>query len=124
MTAALEASTFAQEPAYSVIREADERLRSRLGNIAAESANALRRAGLIATTHVVDGDPREVILTAAEVTGADTIFVGARGHGPASETNFTNQLVDFAIDFYDGFTRVPSSDRAHSRMGRGASFRR
>ncbi|HMF03100.1 MAG TPA: universal stress protein [Terriglobia bacterium] len=97
-----------------------KRLRFRLGNIAAESANALRRAGLIATTHVVDGDPREVILTAAEVTGADTIFVGARGHGPASETNFTNQLVDF----YDGFTRVPSSDRAHSRSGRGASFRR
>jgi nucleotide-binding universal stress UspA family protein len=80
-TTSLEASTFAQEPAYSVIREADERLRFRLGNIAEESANALRRAGLIATTRLVDGDPREAILTAAEVATADTIFVGARGLG-------------------------------------------
>ena len=78
---ALEANTFAQEPAYSVIREADERLRFRLRNIAGEAANALGRAGLIATTHVVDGDPREAILTAAEVGKADMIFVGARGLG-------------------------------------------
>jgi nucleotide-binding universal stress UspA family protein len=77
----LEASTYAQEPAYSVIREADERMRLRLGNVAAEAANALRRAGLIATTHVVDGDAREAILTAAELSSADTIFVGARGLG-------------------------------------------
>lgn len=81
MTAALEASTFAQEPAYSVIRAADERLRVRLGNIIEESANALRRAGLIATTRLVDGDPREAILAAAEVARADTIFLGARGLG-------------------------------------------
>jgi len=80
-TSALEANTFAQEPAYSVIREADERLRFRLGNIAGEAANALGRAGLVATTHVVDGDPREAILTAAEVGKADMIFVGARGLG-------------------------------------------
>jgi nucleotide-binding universal stress UspA family protein len=78
---AMDASTFAQEPAYAVIREADERLRFRLENIAAESANALRRAGLIATTHVVEADPREAILTAAELAGADAIFVGARGLG-------------------------------------------
>jgi nucleotide-binding universal stress UspA family protein len=81
VTTALDESTFAQEPAYSVIREADERLRFRLRNIAAESANALRRAGLIATTHIVNGDPREAILTAAEVALADTIFLGARGLG-------------------------------------------
>src|SRR5262249_30255549 len=80
-TTPLDASTFAQEPAYSVICEADDRLRLRLGKIAAESANALRGAGLIATTHVVDGDPREAILLAAELTSADSIFVGARGHG-------------------------------------------
>jgi nucleotide-binding universal stress UspA family protein len=79
---ALDASTFAQEPAYSVIRTADERLRFRIESIAAESANALRRAGLIATTHVVEGDPREAILTVAEVSKADAIFVGARGLGP------------------------------------------
>src|SRR5262249_436543 len=80
-TTALEASTFAQEPAYSVIREADERLRFHLGSIAAEAANALGGAGLIAKTYVVDGDPREAIMTAAEVTRADMIFVGARGLG-------------------------------------------
>jgi nucleotide-binding universal stress UspA family protein len=81
ITEDLDASTFAQEPAYSVIREADEQLRVRLGKIATESADALRRAGLIATTHVVEGDPRETILMAAWAAGADTIFVGARGHG-------------------------------------------
>ena len=81
VTTALDASTFAQEPAYSVIREADERLRQRVGNIASESANVLRRAGLITTTHLVDGDPRETILTAADIAKADTIFLGARGDG-------------------------------------------
>ena len=81
VTGALEASTFAQEPAYSVIRQADERLRLHLENIAAGSANALRRAGLITTTHVVEGDPREAILAAAELMKADAIFVGARGLG-------------------------------------------
>src|SRR5204863_9585777 len=77
----LDASTFAQEPAYSVIRQADERLRFRLRNIAAESVNALRRAGLTATSAVIDGDPREVILDEAERSCADAIFVGARGMG-------------------------------------------
>jgi nucleotide-binding universal stress UspA family protein len=81
VTTELEASTYAQEPAYSVIREADEQMRFRLGNIAAESANALRRSGLIASTHVVEGDPRDAILAAAEHAKADTIFVGARGLG-------------------------------------------
>jgi nucleotide-binding universal stress UspA family protein len=78
---ALEANTFAQEPAYSLICEADERMRFRLENIASESANVLRRAGLLVTSSVVDGDPREAILTAAEYLGADAILVGARGLG-------------------------------------------
>jgi nucleotide-binding universal stress UspA family protein len=75
----LEASTYAQEPAYSVVREADECLKFRLNNIAAESANILRRAGLSAESVVVEGDPREVLLIAAENLKADAIFVGARG---------------------------------------------
>ena len=101
-----------------MIREADERLRLRLGNIAAESANALRRAGLIATTHVIDGDPREVILTAAEVTGADTIFIGARGLGPVERLllgSISSYVVTHAHCSVEvvrtHFTRVPSSDR-------------
>jgi nucleotide-binding universal stress UspA family protein len=77
----LDASTYAQEPAYSVIREADERMRFRLRSIAAESVNVLRRAGLRATSAVIDGDPREVILDEAERCCADAIFVGARGTG-------------------------------------------
>ena len=81
VTTALEASTYAQEPAYSVIRESDERMLFRLGNVAAEAANALRRAGLSATTQVLEADPREAILTAADDAKADAIFVGARGLG-------------------------------------------
>jgi nucleotide-binding universal stress UspA family protein len=75
----LEASTYAQEPAYSVVREADERLKFRLNSIAAESANVLRRSGLSAQS--VEGDPREAILAAAKDLKADAIFVGARGLG-------------------------------------------
>src|SRR5262249_12630210 len=80
-TTELDASTFAQEHAYAVIREADQRTRVRLGHIAAEAADGLRRAGLSATKLLVDADPREAILAAAERFKADTIFVGARGHG-------------------------------------------
>jgi nucleotide-binding universal stress UspA family protein len=80
-TTALEASTYAQQPAYSVIQEADERLRFRLESVAAESVNALRRSGLVATSMVADGDPREVILAEAALLQSDTIFVGARGLG-------------------------------------------
>jgi nucleotide-binding universal stress UspA family protein len=75
----LEASTYAQEPAFSVVREADERLKFRLNSIAAESVNVLRRSGLSAQSVVVEGDPREAILAAAKNLKADAIFVGARG---------------------------------------------
>ena len=77
----LEASTFEQEPAFSVIRQVDERERERLRKIAACSADLLQRAGLTVSTAVVDGDPREAILTAAEYANADAIFAGARGLG-------------------------------------------
>jgi len=77
----LGASTFAQEPASRIIREVDERERAWLKNIADESANILRQAGLNVTSTVIDGDPREVILAKAKLWNADTIFVGARGRG-------------------------------------------
>ena len=79
--ASLEANTFMQEPAYTVICEVDDRERARLRNVAAASADALRRAGLIANWNVVDGDPRDMILAEAELSNADAIFVGARGLG-------------------------------------------
>jgi nucleotide-binding universal stress UspA family protein len=81
VVSAMDASTFAQEPAYALICEADERMRQRLGKITAEAADRLRRAGLAATCTVSDADPREAILAAAELGNADAIFVGARGIG-------------------------------------------
>jgi nucleotide-binding universal stress UspA family protein len=81
VTTVLEANTYAREPAYSVIREADERMRVRLTNISAEAANALSRARIVANHSVIEGDPREVLLAEAERLDADVIFVGARGHG-------------------------------------------
>jgi nucleotide-binding universal stress UspA family protein len=81
VTTSMDASTFAQEPAYTVIREADERMRSRFESTAAEGVNILCRSGLVAKSVVVDGDPREAILIAAEAVNADAIFLGARGLG-------------------------------------------
>lgn len=80
-TTALEANTFLQEPAYTVICEVDERERARLRDVAAASAATLRRAGLKTTCSVLDGDPRDIILAEAELSNADTIFIGARGLG-------------------------------------------
>jgi nucleotide-binding universal stress UspA family protein len=77
----LEANTYATEQAYSVIRQADESTRSRLESVAADSANALRRAGLGVRSVVIEGDPRDALLAAADAMQADTIFVGARGLG-------------------------------------------
>jgi nucleotide-binding universal stress UspA family protein len=77
----LEASTFAQEPAFSMIRDADEHERARLRSVVDNSAEVLRSAGLIVTDKVVDGDPGEVILTEARLVHADAIFIGARGLG-------------------------------------------
>jgi nucleotide-binding universal stress UspA family protein len=79
--AVMEASTFAQEPAYKVIREVDEQERARHRKAADESEEVLRRAGLVTTSTVMDGDPRELILVAADLSHADAIFVGARGLG-------------------------------------------
>jgi nucleotide-binding universal stress UspA family protein len=77
----LEVSTFSHEPAYNVIREADEHERVRLQRLADDVADLFRRAGLIASSIVVDGQPGEVIVEEAERTKADVIFVGARGLG-------------------------------------------
>jgi nucleotide-binding universal stress UspA family protein len=79
--AALEANTFMQEPAYTVICEVDERERNRLRAVSQASENVLRQAGLIVTSSVLDGDPRDMILAEADLSRTDTIFVGARGLG-------------------------------------------
>jgi nucleotide-binding universal stress UspA family protein len=78
---ALEASTYAQEPAFDVIAQVDEQERTRLRDVADKAVDVLHRAGIAAKPAVIEGDPREVLLTEAEVLNADTIFVGARGLG-------------------------------------------
>jgi nucleotide-binding universal stress UspA family protein len=46
-----------------------------------EDASArLRAPGLIVSADLVEGDPKHSLLREAEVWGADSIFVGARGH--------------------------------------------
>lgn len=79
--APLEASTYARESAFTVIREADEQEQSRLRAAVGDSADRLRRAGLIVAATVVDGDPRQLIIEEAQRRNADTIFAGARGLG-------------------------------------------
>ena len=77
----LDASTFAREPAFTVISEADAREKSRLHGVVENSAAVLQKAGLSVTAAVVDGDPRDALIAAAEHLNADVIFVGARGLG-------------------------------------------
>jgi nucleotide-binding universal stress UspA family protein len=81
VASALEANTFAQEPAFTVIAEADESERDRLKTVVKESADLLRRAGLTVASTVVDGFPGEAILSISDSWKADAIFIGARGLG-------------------------------------------
>jgi nucleotide-binding universal stress UspA family protein len=78
---ALEAQTFATEPAYQVIEESDARERIRLLCASDDAVHRLRCAGLAAVRTVVDGDPRQEIIAEANRWHADSIFVGARGLG-------------------------------------------
>jgi nucleotide-binding universal stress UspA family protein len=80
-TTALEANTFMQEPAYTVICEIDERERNRLHAVCEAGADVLRRAGLTTTCSVLDGDPRDIILAGSDLASTDAIFLGARGLG-------------------------------------------
>jgi nucleotide-binding universal stress UspA family protein len=81
MVPALEAQTFATEPAYRVIEESDERESVKLRRTTEDKADLLRRVGLMADSVVIDGDPRHEINAEAERWGADCVFVGARGLG-------------------------------------------
>jgi nucleotide-binding universal stress UspA family protein len=77
--AVLEASTYPQEPAVTVIREVDEKERIWLQKTATEAGDLLRDAGLTVVETVIEGNPREAIIAEADVWKADAIFVGARG---------------------------------------------
>jgi nucleotide-binding universal stress UspA family protein len=57
----------------------DEHLR--LSHAITQAAEKLSPAGLIVSSAVEEGDPREALVRQAETWNADTIFVGARGLG-------------------------------------------
>lgn len=78
---ALEGNTFATEPAFRVVDEADERERTRLHKVAETAGLSLERAGLEASCVVLEGDPKAELVAEAERWHANTIFVGERGLG-------------------------------------------
>jgi nucleotide-binding universal stress UspA family protein len=47
--------------------------------VADAAAQQLVKAGLAATAHVIDGDPKHALVAAAREWQADCVFVGARG---------------------------------------------
>jgi nucleotide-binding universal stress UspA family protein len=77
----LEGNTFATEPAYQVIAEADEEMKSQLHDAVQNSVVVLRSVGLNAKGHVIDGNPLTQIAVEASLRHAGTVFVGARGLG-------------------------------------------
>jgi nucleotide-binding universal stress UspA family protein len=79
---ALEGNTFATEPAYQVIEEADRREYERLHEVAENAGLNLQRAGLDASTTVLEGLPWKELVGEAERWHANAIFAGARGLGP------------------------------------------
>lgn len=81
MVPALEASTFATEPAFQVILASEERERVRLQDVAERSAAALEASGMTVEPIVIYGDPRTELVAEAKQWRAETIFVGARGLG-------------------------------------------
>jgi len=66
------------ERLYGAINE-DEHLRLRRS--ANQAAEKLSKAGLVSTTFVEEGDPKNVLVRVARDWNADTLFVGARGLG-------------------------------------------
>jgi nucleotide-binding universal stress UspA family protein len=78
---ALEANTFAHDPAFAVVRDYDKHDAERLRVVAEKAANYLRHVDLTVDARVIEGDPRTVILEEAERFNASAIFVGARGLG-------------------------------------------
>jgi nucleotide-binding universal stress UspA family protein len=68
-------------PLREVIEEENRAERDWVCETVESAVACLSTAGLVATSLVATGDPRRVLVEEAERWGADTIFVGARGHG-------------------------------------------
>jgi nucleotide-binding universal stress UspA family protein len=77
----LESGTFATEPAFQVITEADDRLRAQLHQAVNKFVELLRNVGLIANGRVIEGNALTQIVEEARIYRAGTVFVGARGLG-------------------------------------------
>ena len=77
----LESNTFATEPAFRVIAEADDHLKSQLHETVQNCVGLLRNAGLNATGRVIEGQPLTQIAGETKLRHAGTVFVGARGLG-------------------------------------------
>jgi nucleotide-binding universal stress UspA family protein len=63
------------------IQEAIAKQYEMLEEVATNSAALLRDSGLNASSEVIEGTPIPILLRESEHWGADSIFVGARGHG-------------------------------------------
>jgi nucleotide-binding universal stress UspA family protein len=69
----------------SVLEEPDDQLRSRLTKASEEFLGSLQRVGLKATSAIVEGDPKRVLVAEADRWKATAIFPGARGPGRLEE---------------------------------------
>jgi nucleotide-binding universal stress UspA family protein len=78
---ALEGQTFATEPAFSIIQEADKQERARLEGVVQAAADQLRRKGLTTSVMVIEGLPQEIVIAEAARWNPDAIYAGSRGLG-------------------------------------------
>jgi len=65
---------------WAWVGDAEEDGRTWADRAVAAVSEQLQSAGLIATSHVEEGDPKRVLVDVAERWKADCIFVGAKGH--------------------------------------------
>jgi nucleotide-binding universal stress UspA family protein len=63
------------------LEQAMEERYERLVKTVSDAAGILRNAGLNTTGEVIEGSPAQTLLRQANEWGADSIFLGARGHG-------------------------------------------
>lgn len=68
-------------PVTRWVEESNREERAWVQKMADETVKRLRRAELIASSSVVEGDPKRVLVEEAERWGADCIFVGSTGFG-------------------------------------------
>jgi len=81
LTSAVDAASFASEPAFKVVAEGDRKERIRLQKLSEDAASNLRFAGLDATAVALESNPQSAIIEEANRWRADAIFLGARGLG-------------------------------------------